>query len=1173
MVKFALMSCAEFYRVSLTCAVLAAMPLLGFGQKLMKALQPHESGISFINYVSDTSYMVRNSYVYAVNGGGVAIADFNNDGLEDVVFSSNYGVLELYVNKGNLKFELARQTGLIAKDWCTALIASDVNGDGLVDLYVCRSSCDLKITSRNNLLFINKGNFQFEESAASWGIDNDGNSTGAVFFDFDLDGDLDLYVVNGPYAFFNQLSYNIKPVGRYYGTDVLYENVGGKMVLVNERMGIIEENAFGLSVTAADINNDGWPDLFVANDFIYEDFILINNQGKGFDYKTKRMIGHGSFFTMGTDVNDFNNDGLPDLLSVDMLQDDLRKFKWESTINTYDFYENLQEIGGHTQYIRNCLQLNRGDGTFSEIAELAGVAATDWSWSCLFVDLDNDGWKDIYISNGVRYKANIDYLLFESQQNRMKRPSVLDQPIPYQPKPGEAFGPRIENKSKINIADYPKEVIPNFVFRNNRDLTFTNVRSEWGMDQVVNANGAAYADLDNDGDLDLVVNNHNDTSIVYQNLSNTDKSKTHFIQFKVKGYKLNTDHLGAKIFVYTPKSVQYQEITRTRGFQSSSQAIAHFGLGEDYKIDSVVAVSPYGLRKIVLKNPAINKLHHLDFGSSELTYSSSVQKPEFFLHTEDTTRLPSFRHKENPYQDFKREPLLTQIFSRLGPGMAVGDVNGDGFEDFFIGGASGQSGELWLQNQDGSFIRSTSNPWSQHQDQEDMGVLLFDVDGDVDLDLYIASGGNEELEETGFYRDRLYINDGKGNFSFASDQLEDVQASASCVVAGDFDNDGDLDVFVGGRILTGQYPLPPRSFLLRNENGKLVDRTEQIAPGLERVGLVSGALWTDFDDDGDLDLIVVGQWMPITVFENVKGKFQNSTEKLGLNQHTGWWNSITGADLDNDGDTDYIIGNLGLNSRLKASPEQPLSIYALDFDNNTSLDAITFMYNDGINQPIHRYAKITDQLLVFRRRFLKVKDYAYADLNKVIPPDFRNKAYHRTAAVLYSSVLINQGKGRFKLVPLPNLAQIAPVFGLQTGDYDLDGYLDILITGNCFGFEIETGRADASRGLLLLGDGKFNFKPVEVPRAGFRVPGDAKSLVRIDQASGRQLFAASQNNDRLLLFHSKLTLPYKYVPDTKEKSVKLVLENGVKRKVEFYWGDGYLSQNSRSIMLPRKLTP
>lgn len=1139
-------------------AVLYSASWVNAQDKLFRALKPSESGIDFINFVPDTSYMITNAYMYSVNGGGTAVADFNNDGLQDVAYLSNYGEVSVYVNKGNLKFEKVKETGIIADDWCTALIAGDVNGDGLTDLYVCKTAFEAGKTSRNNLLYINKGGLKFEEQAKAWGVDNDGNSTGAVFFDFDLDGDLDLFVVNGPHVNIKRLTFITQPTNRFFGTDALFENVGGRMVDVTDKMGIREENAFGLSVVAADLNADGWPDLYVANDFIYEDFIYISRQGKGFDLRSKDMMPHTSFFSMGSDVNDFNNDALPDIVSVDMLHDDLHKFKWEGTINTYDFYENLFDVGGHNQYIRNCLQLNRGDGTFSEIAELAGVAGTDWSWTCLFADLDNDGWKDLYISNGIRYKANIDYIQYESEQMRAKR-KADEQPQSYQPKPGESFGPTI-GKSRINLQEYPKEVIANFVFRNNRDLTFSSVRDEWGMAEVVNSNGSSYADLDNDGDLEMIVNNHNDTSVIYRNFSR-EKNGGNFIQFKPKGELLNSDLLGTKIFLYAGGIVQYQEIMRTRGFQSSSQAFAHFGLGNVSQIDSVVAVSPYGQKKILLINPKVNQTHFLDFSKAVGLYKPSAPKARYFIESDIATSVP-YRHVENLYQDFKREPLLTHQYSRLGPGIAVADANNDGLEDIYIGGASGQSGVLWLQKDNGAFIQAADQPWSAHSEQEDMGALFFDVDNDGDLDLYVVSGGNEELPDEGHYKDRLYINQGQGKFFHDERQLSGVDASGSCVVGADFDGDGDIDLFVGGRILTGQYPVPPRSYLLRNDGGTLVDVTTQVSPELAHVGLVTSALWTDFDDDGDWDLFVVGQWMPVSVFENRSGKFVNITQRLGLSNTTGWWNSITGADLDDDGDTDYVLGNLGLNTRLKASENEPLSIYASDFDKNMSWDALTFMYYGGVNQPIHRYIKVTDQLNVFRRKFLKVKNYAYADLDKVIPPDIRAEAYSATAKQLASCILVNEGKGNFVLMKLPNPAQFAPVYGLQVGDFNFDGNLDLLLIGNMFGFEIETGRSDAFRGQLLLGDGKLGFEPVEPAISGFRVAGDGKSLSVIRSVNDKPKYFAAQNNDSLKSFELLMSAKINWRPQSGVSSALLKFDERKTRKIEFYVGDGYLSQNS-----------
>ena len=1057
-----------------------------------------------------------------------------------------------------------------------------------------------------NLLFVNNKNSTFTERAKEFGLNDNGNSTHASFFDYDNDGDLDCYVVNSPSRNIPELTYEYldNHFHEKTGSDKLYKN--NKNVYftdVSGLMGIKEENAFGLNVLISDINQDGWVDIFVCNDFMVSDFLYINNRNGTFTEKIRDYFQHTSHSSMGSDIADFNNDGLPDVFVLDMLPEQLSKYKTDHRPFEYDHYLNVSKH--HLfQEARNTLQLNNGNGTFSEIGQLAGISNTDWSWGTLFSDFDNDGWKDIFVSNGIRKNmSNAD--LISHDLDSIMRAIGMNVSV-------SQMANKNDPAAQMQILKYlPDQVLPNYAFKNNRDLTFSNISKEWGLDEMVNSNGSAYSDLDNDGDLDLILNNADKRAYILENTQPTpnpsqkegksknaatisspsERSGGAFIRFKCVGNKNNHFGLGTKINLYAKEKTQYAELSNSRGFLSNSEPIIHFGLGTITKIDSAV-VTWLGGKKQMLKNLNANQLVTVtEQPTPDPAQKAGKSTPSIFsspLGRSGGAFVLDFIHKENYFIDFKQEPLVPHLHSQNGSGIAVGDVNGDNLDDVFIGAGSEFIGALFIQTNDEKFIRSSNNIFEQDKKSEDMGALFFDYDNDGDLDLYVVSGGNEFPENAKEYQDRLYNNDGKGNFTKTNNIIPEMKTSGSCVVAADYDKDGDMDLFVGGRVVNMKYPLAPRSYLLKNypdaSGGKFVDVTDEIAPELKNVGMVTSAIWTDFDNDNEIDLCVVGEWMPITFFKNTppdplsrRGKFQ----KISIANSGGFWNSVTGGDFDNDGDIDYVCGNLGLNTnfRLKATVDEPLTIYAKDFDNNKTMDAVICKRINNKDFPIHTYMEITDQLPFIRQKCLRYRDYARCSAEDVFSkPQLENALQFKTHT-LASSYIENQGNGKFVLKPLPIQAQIAPVNGILAQDFDGDENLDLLLVGNNFGAKVDIGRYDAGTGLLLKGNGNGTFTPMTISESGFFNNKDARALSLISWTKeAKPLVVAVNNNDSISLF--EFNIQSRYIGTTfniqhLEKTDLYAIinfKNGKKRKVEFYNGEGYLSQNTRRLWVSGKST-
>lgn len=1079
--------------------------------KLFTLLAPSETNISFSNNLkADPNFNII-EYLYFYDGGGVAAGDINNDGLADIYFTANQLPNKLYLNKGNFEFkDITRQAAVAGKgDWKTGVCMADVNGDGFLDIYVSEVG-DYKGITGANQLFINNGDLTFTERAKEYGLAFVGFSTQASFFDYDNDGDLDMYLLNhsvhtsksyGPSTL--RLGKDAKAGDKLFRND--FEDGQLHFVDVTEEAKIYSSHiGYGLGVSVGDINKDGCPDIFISNDFHENDYLYLNNCDGTFTESLAQSMGHASRSSMGNDLADFNNDGWLDLVVLDMLPDREDILKKSAGEDRMEIFQKKLDFGYYPQLVRNTLQLNRGNGLFSEIALLAGTYATDWSWTPLFGDFDNDGFKDLFVSNGIFKRPNdLDYVRYLS-----KLKTLSDHPS------------EKESRDRLLMEKMPSEKIANFVFQNNRDLTFTDKTLEWGLNQPVFSNGAVYADLDNDGDLDLIVNNINQEAFIYRNNSER-LSKNNYLTVRLKGSGKNTSGIGAKVNLKSGGQLFYQEQMPVRGFQSSVENVLHFGLDRDSIIDTLQVIWPNRKAQILTAVPA-NQLILLEQkdASQDYSYSSPNNKPTLFEDISKAFKI-DYKHTENKFSDFSRERLMPHKLSTQGPKLAVGDVNADGLEDFFVGGASRQVSQLFLQTKDGQFVDAKLPVFKEDRAAEDMEAKFLDVDGDEDLDLYVVSGGNEWVGDKEALKDRLYINNGAGAFAKSRDLLpEDFFANGSCVEAADFDGDGDLDLFVGSRSVVGKYGLNPRSYLLENDgHGKFRDVTEKIAPQLTHAGMVSDALWVDMNKDGQVDLMVVGEWMPVTVFKNSGGKLTDITSRDGLNNSNGWWNSIQVADMDGDGDADFLAGNLGTNAKIKASPTQPATLYVKDFDNNGRLDPILCFFKHGISVPFATRDELVKQLPFLRKKFP-----TYADYSKVsIVEDIFNKVQLNGALVkqafeFHTSYIENLGKGTFRLRPLPLEAQFSPTFAMLAEDFDGDGKLDVLLGGNFSGAGTNFGLYDASYGLLLRGDGNGGFKSIDSKESGWLVKGEIRDIQNLELADGRQIILVARNNDGLKIF-------------------------------------------------------
>ena len=1070
-------------------------------EPLFTLVDNSKTGINFSNELVDTKEHSIFLYANYYGGAGVGIGDFDNDGLEDIFFAANLLDDKIYKNLGNFEFEdKTKMSGIINNgSWSTGVTVADVNNDGLLDIYVSCELYDDAPVLRRNKLYINQGSFKFKESASEWGVDVDRRTRHSVFFDYNKDGLLDLYLLNHP-----PNTGNFSP---FFGKDMslpeynlqLFENKGNHFVDVTESAGL-NRSGFPNAAVIGDFNKDGWPDIYVANDFDSPDFLYFNNKDKTFTYATETSLRHTSFYSMGVDAADINNDSHLDLMVLDMTAEDNFRLKSNMSGMNPDSFWKVVNDGGHYQYMFNTLQLNNGNDTFSDIAQFTGTAATDWSWSSLVADFDNDGQKDIYITNGLLRdirNTDADKKIADIVSKKINE-YIIQNP----------------NNTEITLWDVvdlkelldllPSQKLKNYYYKNHGNLEFSNITDSSGLNQPSFSHGASYVDLDNDGDLDLVVNNVNDKPFIYEN--NSENNGNNFIRLKMVD---DRPTLGTKVKMYYDKEFQYFETTNVRGIYSTSEDVVHFGINKSKAIDSILIEWPdQTLQKII--NPKINKTHKVYKEGININSKLNINDDKRF--NEDKSIL-NYTHRENYFNDYEKQVLLPHKLSQLGPAIAKGDINGDGLEDLFVGGASGQEASVYIQNEN-SFEKIDNDIWTKHKALEDIDALFFDSDNDGDLDIYVVSGGNEFMPNSSTYLDRLYINDGNGNFTFRRELLPSNFESGSVVKAFDFDNDGDLDLFVGSRMKPWNYPEPASSYLLVNENGKFSNyNTDQFTD----LGLVTDAEWFDYDNDGDSDIVVVGEWMPITVFKNQDGNFikEEINTNLGCSS-TGWWYSIEVGDLNNDKLPDLIVGNLGLNYKYKASVDEPFEVFYDDFDENGTKDIVLAYYNYGIQFPLRGFSCSSQQVPDLKDKFEKYDIFASLDVQEVYGEENLENALRLSVNTFESAALINN-ESFFDFKPLPNYAQFSSVNDIIIKDFDNDQINDLLIVGNMYHAEIETARNDAGNGLFLKGVGDGSFKEVSVSESGFFAPGDSKKIITLNLGNNDIILVAN-NNDRIQIF-------------------------------------------------------
>lgn len=1075
---------------------------------LFTLLSPSTTHVDFINQLTETEQFNIIKYLYFNNGAGVAAGDINNDGLIDLYFTSNQQSNKLYLNKGNLRFEdITDEAGVAGKgDWTTGVTMADVNGDGFLDIYVCQVGNYKSLQGRNQL-FINQGDLTFKEEAHDYGLDFMGFSTQAAFFDYDMDGDLDMYLLN--HSVHTSRSYG--GAALRFGHDAragdrLYRNdevEGGRVFRdITRRAGIYSSQiGYGLGVNICDINNDGFPDIYISNDFHENDYLYINNGNGTFSERLTEMLAHTSRSSMGNDVGDINNDGLLDVIVLDMLPDEQNILKQSGGEDDYELFEIKLNYGYYHQFVRNTLQLNLGGGMFSEIGRLAGIYATDWSWSPLFCDVDNDGWKDIFITNGIYRRANdLDYVKFLTGRNRYF-PTRDNSDVP----------------DKVLYEKMPLYPNVNYIYKNNGDLTFSNMAEAWGFDTRSYSNGSTYADLDNDGDLDLIVNNINGLAFIYRNNATT-QLNNHYLSVVLKGKGLNPRAVGTRVTLFCNGQKMVAEQFATRGFMSATSDVLHFGLGPTNVIDSLVVRWPDRSEQMFYDVP-VDQVITLEMKKAEKPTSTNEQKNDnekLFSRF----RIPGleYRHKEDAYVDLNRERLIPHNLSAEGPALAVGDVNGDGLEDLFVGGAKGQAAMLFIQQNDGTFKPLHVPLFIKDRFTEDVDAALFDADGDGDLDLYIVRGGNEVPVGNPLLADRLLINDGKGGFNKCKKgSLPFMAYNGSCVQPADFDGDGDLDLFVGSRSLPGAYGLSPGQFLLENDgNGIFKDVTDHRTKGLKDAGMVTDACWIDYDRDGDPDLVLVGEWMKVCIFRNDEGHFTDVTGPAGLDETSGWWNCIQVADVDLDGDLDLIGGNLGLNSLLKASKQEPVEMYVNDFDNNGSLDQVICSYHNGISYPIASLDELAGQMAGLKKKYPNYSDFGGKTAKDIFGKEKLDQSIIRRAVLFETCLFLNNGDGTFEINELPKIAQFSPVRDIFVHDFDLDGKSDLVLVGNNYSVRPSIGRYDASYGWCLLGTG-HGFSALMPAESGLRINGDARRIHPIE-VLGKHFLVVVVNDGNLQMF-------------------------------------------------------
>ncbi|WP_246343665.1 VCBS repeat-containing protein [Adhaeribacter radiodurans] len=1054
-------------------------------------LNPKQTGIQFVNKLIESESANVLAYEYFYNGGGVAVGDLNNDGLPDLYFTGNMGADRLYLNQGNLQFkDVTAQAGINkGRGWKTGVTLVDLNKDGWLDIYVCYSG-NGEPKDRRNKLFINNQNLTFTEKAAEYGLDLPTHSTQAVFFDYDKDGDLDCYSLNHNIKDFKRFdAAAVKAMRDEFAGDRLLRNDNGKFVDVSANAGIKGNPiGFGLGIAIADVNLDGWPDIYVSNDYIEQDYLYLNNGNGTFTDKLEQSIGHLSYFSMGNEIADINNDGLPDIFTLDMLPADNHRQKLLYGPENYETYYNMLKNGFYHQIMRNMLQLNNGDGTFSEIGQLAGVSNTDWSWTPLVADFDNDGWKDLFITNGyLRDYTNMDFMKYYADQ-KMKE----DQGNP--------------TALMDILKQMPSTATQNYIFRNNGRLGFQNKVKEWGFDQAFLSNGAVYADLDNDGDLEIITNNVNKEVALYRNEARS--ANNNYLQVQL-GTGLPAKSLGAKVWVFTKGNSQYQEFYPSRGFQSSMYMPLHFGLGAINQVDSVRVVWPDSKMQ-TLSQVKINQKVVLEPQAAGKTWKPITRMKSLFTMVSKDT-IP-FEHYEDDYNDFKRQSLMPNMLSYQGPHLAQADVNSDGLVDIYAAGAKGQAGTLLLQQKNGTWKVSPQADFNTDFMCEDTGALFLDADKDGDQDLYVVSGGFAYMEKDMLLQDRLYLNNGTGTFTRAKDNIPYESSSDACVTALDIDKDGDLDLFVGGRVIPGKYPEPATSRILLNDGkGKFTEGTAQLAPFLEKMGLVTSAVSLDVNKDSWPDLVIAGEWMPITVLLNQKGVLKQAETAITGANTNGWWNRLALEDLDKDGDLDIIAGNFGQNTQLKPSEKEPVTVVYGDFDQNESIDPFVCYYIQGNSYPLVTRDEALNQMIPLRKKFTSYQAYADATLTNILTPEQLSQAKTLKAVNFNSVLLENRGDGTFTSHDLPAEAQFAPVYAIAFLDVDQDGLKDIILGGNQSYSRLKIGKMDANYGMVLRNTGKLQFTYVPQWQSGLQVKGDVRDIAVIKKGGATFLLFGRNN--------------------------------------------------------------
>lgn len=1072
---------------------------------VFKLLSPDQTGVTFANTITTSDSLNLQNDVYVYNGAGVGVGDIDNDGLPDIFFAGNMVSSRLYLNKGHMHFDdITKQAGVSTNRWATGVTMVDINGDGYLDIYVSVSgSIGSKGKDRANLLFINNKNRTFTEEAAQYGIADTGFTTHAAFLDYDGDGCLDLFLLNNSPEDFSRGNVATHPSGMKGETpgshnELYRNNCNGTFTNVSAQAGIARESTFGLGVAIADLNGDGRPDIYVSSDITPNDVVYMNNGNGTFTNKRGEWLKHTSFAGMGVDIADFNDDGWPDIAQVDMQPHDLSRRK---RVNGYTSYGTLQELrrrGFRDDYDVNVLQLNNGitsdgDVTFSDIAALAGVAATDWSWSPLFADFDNDGHKDLFIGNGYPKAVNdLDYM--PAEYNALRKGNAAE--------------------AKRLVDQLPAYDVSNYFFRNNGDLTFTDKTKDWGVDRPSFSYGAAYADLDNDGKLDLVVNNIDAPAFIYENVEPTDSAR-HYLAIKLEGDSPNRQGIGASLILTARGQKQYLYESPFRGYMSTVDDRLHFGLGPVQKVDSLEVFWPDG-RYQLLTNLGVDRMQILrqaDATQKKRAGPGTAPQDRLFQPM-DPRRGLTYKQQTGTLADNSIQPLLPYLPSSHGPPLAVGDVNGDGLDDVFIGGEAGVAGKLFIQRKDGSFVASTQGqPWEADKAYEDWGALFFDANGDGLPDLYVASGGYTLAPTSSLLQDRLYINKGGGRFVRDSAALPIMLTSKASVRVGDFNGDGRPDLFVGGRLTPRNYPFPTRSYILRNDGTHFTDVTEDVAPELVKPGgMITDAAWVDFDGDGRLDLVTTGEWMPVEFYHNDGKRLRNVTTATHLPPMRGWWYSLAVGDFDHDGRPDLVAGNLGLNYAYTAARDARFGIYAADFTGSRVSDIILTQEIAGAEYPVAGMAQLGSAIYPLAIRFPTYGSFANASIHQIFGAADLKQALHYQAETFASMYIHNDGGGAFSASPLPNLAQIAPIKGIVTTDVDGDGNLDLIVAGNLYDGDPNVPRADAGNGLWLRGDGKGHFTPVPPGRSGFLAPLNVTGLALINTLGGKAVIVANSGD-------------------------------------------------------------